>query len=96
MDALVGENLNCKTTDALHGRTRGPICKVLLFSSMDGDFAPLIASRLKRMDVAVDALCPSNHVLNCSAAVTQVFRFGFAAPLSNLSCLLYTSPSPRD
>ena len=91
MDALVGENLNCNTTDALHGRTRGPKCKVLLFSSMDGDFAPLIASRLKRMDVVVDALCPSHHVLAYSAAVTQVFRFGFATPLSNLSAAIAAS-----
>jgi glutathione synthase/RimK-type ligase-like ATP-grasp enzyme len=91
MDALVGENLNCNTTDALHGRTPGPKCKVLLFSSMDGEFAPLIASRLKRMDVAVDALCPSHHVLAYSAAVAKVFRFGFATPLSNLSAAIAAS-----
>jgi glutathione synthase/RimK-type ligase-like ATP-grasp enzyme len=91
MDALVGENLNCNTTDSLHGRTRGPKCKVLLFSSMDGEFAPLIASRLKRMDVAVDALCPSHHVLAYSAAVAKVFRFGFANPLSNLSAAIAAS-----
>jgi glutathione synthase/RimK-type ligase-like ATP-grasp enzyme len=90
MDALVGEIVNCNATDALHGRTPGP-SKVLLFSSMDGDFAPLIASRLKRMDVAVDALCPSNHVLHCSAAIARVFRFGFATPLSDLSAAIADS-----
>jgi len=92
MDAPVGENL-ISSGLARHGKQGTSVAqrKILLFSSTDGDFAPMIASRFVRLHFAVDALCPGNHVLACSAAVARVFRYGFARPLRNLRAAIEAS-----
>ncbi len=58
--------------------------KVLLFSSMDGDFAPMIASNFVREGCVVEALCKAEHVLACSSAVARWFRYSFTRPLHSL------------
>jgi glutathione synthase/RimK-type ligase-like ATP-grasp enzyme len=84
MDALVGGDLDFSAAGLRSDRIQGPERKALLFCAMETAYAPFIAARLKRSGLIVDAFCPRNHVLDCSVAVSGIFRFSFATPLRSV------------
>lgn len=60
----------------------------LIISTTDGEFAPLIAARLKRHGFNVEALCQRGHSLSLSNKPTRVSILSFARPMASLAAAI--------